>query len=309
MLARSTRFRQGAFMSDHVGRDIATSVVVKGARIEVRPGRTLNVAHREAPAGSPHAGTVVFFAHGGGGNKNQWRYQWDALAADGYELVAWDFAGHGESPTPPPASGAYRGEQTIADYRALFDRFKGKRNVLVAHSLGTGSTLAVLDRLSSEGRLHEVDAALLLGTQLGRPQPRSPALPIWLLEWLKPWFARGFRRLAWHPDASRVLVDYESKIARRNRMAIFRALIQDVPWANPAGLSRLDLPVVVLSGDSDGLTPAEGGRALALALPAASFEIVGRCGHQLMLERPDVVTGALRLLLGKVEDKRVAPVD
>ncbi|WP_345891126.1 alpha/beta hydrolase [Burkholderia sp. Ax-1719] len=291
-----------------MGRDIATSVVVKGARIEVRPGRTLSVAHRAAPPGSPHAGTVVFFAHGGGGNKNQWRYQWDALAADGYELVAWDFAGHGESPTPSPASGAYRGEQTITDYRALFDRFKGKSNVLVAHSLGTGSTLALLDRLSNEDRLGEVNAVLLLGTQEGRPQPRSPALPVWLLELLKPWFARGFKRLAWHPDASRVLVDYESKVARRNRMAIFRALIQDAPWANPAGLSRLDLSVVVLSGDSDGLTPAEGGRALALALPAARFEVVARCGHQLMLERPDAVNAALRSLLGDVDAKTAAAV-
>lgn len=295
-------------MSEHVGRDIATSVVVKGARIEVRPGRTLSVAHRAAPPGSPHTGTVVFFAHGGGGNKNQWRYQWDALAADGYELVAWDFTGHGESPTPSPASGAYRGEQTIADYRALFDRFKGKRNVLVAHSLGTGSTLALLDRLSNEDRISEVNAVLLLGTQLGRPQPRSPALPVWLLELLKPWFARGFKRLAWHPDASRVLVDYESKVARRNRMAIFRALIQDAPWANPAALSRLDLPVVVLSGDSDGLTPAEGGRALALALPTARFEIVGRCGHQVMLERPDTVNVALRSLLSDVDDKTAGAV-
>ncbi|WP_224009415.1 alpha/beta fold hydrolase [Paraburkholderia tropica] len=279
--------------------------MVTGDRIEVRPGRALSVAHRAAPSGSPHGGTVLFFAHGGGGNKNQWRYQWDALAADGYELVAWDFTGHGDSPDAPPESGAYRGEETIADYLALFERFKGKRNVLVAHSLGTGSTLALLDRLSRDGRLREIDAALLLGTQLARPQPRAPSLPVWLLEWLKPWFARGFRRLAWHPDASRVLVRYESKVARRNRMATFKAIIEDAPWANPAGLSQLDLPIVVLSGDTDGLTPAEGGRALALALPQARFEVVARCGHQLMLERPDAVSGALQSLLQKVESEVV----
>ncbi|WP_175001419.1 hypothetical protein [Burkholderia lata] len=38
--------------------------------------------------------------------------------------------------------------------------------MLAAHSLGTGSTLAVLEWPGSRSRLREADAALLLGTQL-----------------------------------------------------------------------------------------------------------------------------------------------
>lgn len=50
--------------------------------------------------------------------------------------------------------------------RALVERYRGKRNVLVAYSLGTGSTLVVLEWLASRGWLREMDAALMPGTQL-----------------------------------------------------------------------------------------------------------------------------------------------
>ncbi|MBJ9749469.1 alpha/beta hydrolase [Burkholderia cepacia] len=273
------------------------SVVVAGVPVEVRAGRTLSVAHRAAPRGSPHAGTVLFFAHGGGGNKNQWRAQWRTFADAGYALVAWDFVGHGDSPRPPARSGAYHGDETLLDYLALFDRYKGTHNMLVAHSLGTGSTLALLERLAALGRPHEASGALLLGTQLARPVTRPSALPGWLLEWIKPLFARRFRRLAWHPQADPALVAYESRVARRNRMTTFQAVLRDAPWPDAARLASLDLPVAVLAGDADGLTPPAGGRALADALPNATFDVLSACGHQLMLERPDEVGAALRVLL------------
>ncbi|HGL6719148.1 hypothetical protein NTJ56_34925 [Burkholderia contaminans] len=92
--------------------------------------------------------------------------------------------GASSSRSGPARSGAYHGDETLLDYLALFDRYKGAHNVLVAHSLGTGSTLALLDRLAALGRLHEASGALLLGTQLARPVTQPPALPGWLLEWI-----------------------------------------------------------------------------------------------------------------------------
>ncbi|CAB3962310.1 MULTISPECIES: alpha/beta fold hydrolase [Burkholderia] len=278
----------------------AGSAVVTGTPVEVRATRTLSVAHRAAPPGSPHAGTVVFFAHGGGGNKNQWRRQWRTFGDAGYGLVAWDFLGHGDSPRPHAGGGAYHGEETLRDYLALFHRYKGTHNVLVAHSLGTGSTLALLERLAGLGRLHEVSGALLLGTQLARPVSRQSPLPGWLLEWIKPVFARRFRRLAWHPDADPALVAYESRIARGNRMTTFQAVLRDAPWPDAARLAALDLPVTVLAGDADGLTPPAGGHALADALPDATFDVLHACGHQLMLEQPDAVNVALLALLERI---------
>jgi hypothetical protein len=53
--------------------------------------------------------------------------------------------------------------------RALVERYRGKGNGRAAHLLGTGSTLVLLEWLASRGRLREVNAALMPGTQLALP--------------------------------------------------------------------------------------------------------------------------------------------
>lgn len=55
------------------------------------------------------------------------------------------------------------------------------------------------------------------------------------------------------------------------------------------------MPVYVVSGEPDGLTPASGGEALARHLPNAHYQVLP-CGHQLMLERPEQVLQAFERL-------------
>ncbi|HJR28155.1 alpha/beta hydrolase [Pseudomonas citri] len=67
---------------------------VQGELLEIHPGRRLSVAHWP---GTYQADTVVFFGHGGGRHKDQWRELWRSLAEQGYSLVVWDLLGHGDS--------------------------------------------------------------------------------------------------------------------------------------------------------------------------------------------------------------------
>ena len=62
-------------------------------------------------------------------------------------------------------------------------------------------------------------------------------------------------------------------------------------------LARLDLPVTILAGSSDQLTPPQGAKALAEHLPCASLKVLEGCGHQIMLEKPAATTAALLSLL------------
>lgn len=257
--------------------------VVRGEAVEVRRGRSLSIAHHR---GTPETATVVFFCHGAGGNKDQWRLQWQALKAEGYSLVAWDLLGHGDSAKPRKAA-AYAWSELVADYLAILERYGGARNVIVAHSFGTGLSLSTLLAKPAV----PVDAALLLGTQLHRPVTGGGlmALPAWLLEWLRPVLAKGFRERAWHATADPALVAYEEKLTERNRLSMFKALMKHAQWPDAEQVRSLLLPVSVLAGDSDGLTPASGGQALAAQLPNAVFQVLENCGHQLMLEKPQAV--------------------
>lgn len=267
--------------------------IVRGDLLEVRPHRTLSIAHHP---GTTQPDTVVFFCHGAGGNKDQWRLQWQALKAEGYSLVAWDLMGHGDSPRPRDDQ-AYAWPELVADYLAILQRYAGTRNLIVAHSFGTGLSLsALLARPTLP-----INAALLLGSRLHRPEVGGGlmSLPAWILEWLRPVLAKGFRERAWHATADPELVAYEEKLTERNRLHMFKALTKNAEWPDADLIPTLVLPVSVLAGDSDGLTPASGGQALAGQLPNADFQVLEACGHQLMLEKPDAVLKAFNKLLEK----------
>ncbi|MFS2160791.1 alpha/beta fold hydrolase [Pseudomonas sp. Pseusp122] len=269
--------------------------VVVGQAIEIRPGRILDVAYQ--PGSRPDA-PVLFFCHGAGGNKDQWRAQWQALAAAGYPLVALDLLGHGASEKPDIQS-AYAWQELVEDYLEVLRRYRGKHNLLIAHSFGTGLTLSALVQLIRQGQAAGIDGLVLLGTVLKRPQlkPGVLSLPVWILRLLRPWLAKGFRERAWHPAADPALIDYEEKLTENNPLYVFKALSRQALWPTREQLDSLQLPVSVVSGDQDGLTPASGGEALARHLANAEFQVLAQCGHQLMLERPEQVLNAITRLL------------
>ncbi|WP_437882305.1 alpha/beta fold hydrolase [Pseudomonas sp. LRF_L74] len=272
-------------MAEH---DLA--VAVQGVTLEVRPGRHLSVAHRPAPAGSD---TTLFFAHGGGGNKDQWRYLWQDPRLAGYDLVAWDILGHGASDTPRTTR-AYAWDELVADQLAIYRRFAGTRNVAIGHSFGTALTLSTLEHFEQRST---VAAVLLLGTQLHAPARGGLLhLPAWTLELLRPWLVRGFRQAAWHAQTDPALVDYEVRLTERNSLRVFKALVGQGRWI-PENLDWLRAPVRILSGEADGITPLEGGRALHEKIPGSQFHVLPRTAHQLLLERPDAVLEHLLELL------------
>lgn len=276
------------------GNSIARNTVA-GERVEIRPGRFIDIARH---TGTRNENRVVFFCHGSGGNKDQWRNQWRALAAQGYNLLAWDMLGHGAS-AKPEQSAAYAWEELVEDYLEVLRRYKGERNVLVGHSFGTGLTLSALARLERQDSASTVESVLLLGSMLLRPEAKNPvlSLPAWLLEILRPWLSKGFRTRAWHAQADPALVAYEEKLTESNPLYVFKALMSQARWPELIELDNIKVAVHVMAGDSDGLTPAAGGEALFQRLPNASFELLNQCGHQLMLEKPRHVLNALTRLL------------
>jgi pimeloyl-ACP methyl ester carboxylesterase len=270
--------------------------VVKGQDEEIRQGRTLNLA---VHPGGARADVAVFLCHGAGGSKNQWRVQWRALTEAGFKVIAWDYPGHGQAPRSRRRQD-FAGEAFVADYLALFDRFKARRNILAGHSYGARLTLAALGRLEAEGRLGEAAAALLLGSP--PPGPRlSPgpiaAWPVWLLALTRPRLEKAFRDAAWSPKADAALVDYETWLSRKNTLFMTKALLGQSIALDPERLAKLALPVWVLAGADDKLTPPAASQALAAALPRASVQVLADCGHQIMLERPEAATAALLSLI------------
>ena len=237
---------------------------------------------------------TIIFIHGAGGNKNQWRRQWEHLAKRGHRLIAWDAFGHGRSPQPRDWE-AYQGSLLVDDFLTILDRFASRQVILVGHSYGTLIALSALSRLQQQGTLARIKAAVLLAP----PSPNGPlelgilALPSFVLEWLRPKLSAGFRQLAWHPEADPALIAHEEEQTRSNSLFMIKAIRSQVLQLAPQELSRLSIPIEILAGTADRLTPPAQAEALQALLPQAELHLVEGCAHQIMLEQPDATNALL----------------
>ena len=85
------------------------------------------------------------------------------------------------------------------------------------------------------------------------------------------------------------------EIAAGNRAAI--AVYAGAAMADPTLAGRLgsvDIPTLVLWGESDGIADADYGRAYAAAIPTARFQLLPATGHSPQQETPDQVVRAIR---------------
>jgi pimeloyl-ACP methyl ester carboxylesterase len=62
-------------------------------------------------------------------------------------------------------------------------------------------------------------------------------------------------------------------------------------------LPTIDVPVLVLVGDEDGMTPPADAEAMVAAIPDARFSRIARAGHLAPFERPDAVAAAVKEFL------------
>jgi pimeloyl-ACP methyl ester carboxylesterase len=58
-------------------------------------------------------------------------------------------------------------------------------------------------------------------------------------------------------------------------------------------LGSIRVPVAVVVGDADRITPPEAAREMAEGIAGATLTVVERAGHMAILEQPDATNGAI----------------
>ena len=260
---------------------------MQAQRLRLRGERTLRVLIGEPAAAA--SGTTVLLLHGAGGRAEQWRFVWPGLLAVGHRVLAFDALGHGGSPAPRIWR-AYAGGEWVADVRSLIEREGSATNWIVGHSYGCLVALGALVEAAPVAR------AVLLAPPAPEAVRRAPwfaYLPVPLLERLRPRLSAGFRAVAWGRDAPPALVDEETAISDRNSLYVFKAVWRQRLQLDATALHSLALPVQLLAGEADQLTPPDGAHRLAALLPRAQLRVLRGCGHQMPLEQPGPVLKAI----------------
>ncbi|MER6102526.1 alpha/beta hydrolase [Streptomyces sp. NPDC001832] len=279
---------------------------------------------RKAPAP-----VTVVFSHGYCLNQDSWHFQRAALRGL-VRTVHWDQRSHGRSERGrDQAGGVTVGiNQLGRDLKAVIDAAAPEgRLVLVGHSMG-GMTMMALAEQYPQLIRDRVAAVAFVGTSSGKLGEVSFGLPIAGVN--------AVRRVL--PGVLRALGS-QAELVERGRRAtadLFAGLIKrysfgsrDVDPAVERFAERLiestpidvvaefypaftehdkshvlpafrDLPVLILAGDKDLVTPSSHSEAIADQLPEAELVIVPDAGHLVMLEHPETVTDRLADLLVRV---------
>lgn len=303
----------GAFRGHDQNR-IAPVADLFSERVEIRKGRWLRVVHYKPQLSVSDSGfsrddvqsvsslnsvssgnvvddleynkiVVIFFVHGVGGSADLWYEQLKYFCKAGYEVVAPDLLGHGQSSAPRNA-GAYEFSELSYDLINLFDRYHKKRNVLVGHSYGASFCCVIA---SERARL--VSKMVLIAG--GGPVPLVGnkscdvfCLPTPVLSCIKPVFLNVYERRAYNSQKSRSI---KKKVKAFSASPfVLKAVMAGQRWeeGDEAYHQELMLPALLIYGAQDKFVSLEEEQWMQEVIYSSTLEVIQDAGHMVMVESP-----------------------
>ncbi|WP_217163867.1 alpha/beta fold hydrolase [Streptomyces sp. AC512_CC834] len=245
-------------------------------------------------AGSPAARTALVL-HGGGGPRT--------VAPVVGHLAA---TMHTFAPTHPGWEGTARPDsitsiaQLAAAYLARLREHEERDVVLIGSSIGGWVALETAVQAASDDRYAGVIGAVVVIDGVGAVVDGEPVADFFTLD------ARGLAEAAWH-HPERGYVDpaglTEEQRATQQANGRTMAAVAGPHMSDPTLLGRLDavdVPTLVVWGESDRIVTPGYGRAVARAIPGAQFIEIPEAGHLPHLEAPEATWAAIDPFLAQL---------
>jgi non-heme chloroperoxidase len=260
-------------------------------------------------AGPAH-GRPVVLVHGWTEDRRVWSPVARRLVEQGARVIAYDQRGHGSSGV---GSDGYTIDALADDLRTVLEALDLSDAIVAGHSMGGMAAQALAVRHPDvvnqrvAGLVLVSTAAAETGTGGRRERPAARLLSSSVFQrsishpTIGPLLTRGAvgrQPVLGHLRGTAEMLANTSVATRTGFLAAMGAM--DLT----AGLSSVKVPVTVMVGTRDQLTPPRAGRRIASLINGAHLEVVPGAGHQLPLEAPDLVT---RMIL-ETPDRREARV-
>jgi pimeloyl-ACP methyl ester carboxylesterase len=260
--------------------------------------------------GPPDGIPVVLF-HGTAAWSELWWRTTEALAAAGLRVIALDLPPFGFSDRP----GTYTRADQAARVNDVLGALKAEPAIVVGHSFGAGAATELVMRYPNRARgLVLVDAAL--GLTAPPSDPPAAVAPKWIREMLvsstitNP-LATKFLLQSLIAKKERALPEYVEILQRptyrtgstpdiADWLYYFIGSDRDARSADRAAYARMKVPVTIIWGDKDTVTPLDQANDLKTLLPQATLTILPGLGHIPQIEDPAAFNDALLKALGKL---------
>lgn len=221
-----------------------------------------------------------------------WRSQVEDLVAAGFQIILWDYRGHGKSATPDDIA-AYSMEQVLDDLGCILDWAAGERPaVLAGHSFGGLASLHFALRHPDRVR-----ALILIGTGPGFKNPKAAEGWMAQMERTAGFLEKkGFE--AFVQKAATTIIGRQPDLPAAQGAA--EAIIAQDPFAvarfgrRIAGpvksvideLPKIGCPALVLVGEED-IPWLKAAEVITAKLPRARKTILPGAAHILNIEATD----------------------
>lgn len=263
----------------------------RGDVIEIFDGTRLRVV----TAGT---GPLVVLIHGFGVSADEWNLIQPSLVETGWEVLAYDQRGHGRSTL---GSDGLTATALWRDFAAVLAAHDVSDAILVCHSMGNFVGLGALGFWPELQQ--RVRAIVCVAPVTGHATRGAPAARLQI-----PLVRGGLaQRLATLPPAGRLLA--RANLGPRVADSIIEAT-RDVLRAIPrhlaplaamlaresiaSALPAIRVPVAVLSGDADRLTPRWHAEMIVERIQSARLVPLPGIGHMVNWESPDAVVSAVQ---------------
>lgn len=246
------------------------------------------------------SGTPLVMLHGIGSAGASFQDQFDPLGHN-FRVLAWDAPGYGNS---TPLS---QGEPTAANYAAALLEFVDELQLPTFHLLGhsLGCLMAARFAKLFPARVESLSlCSIAMGHSHLAPTARETAL-LSRLNDVRDLGTRGMaekrgpRLLAPGAAAEKVrrVVDTMAAVNPAGYAQAAQMLSTGDIRADVAALEH-GLPVQVIYGDSDVITPPAENEVVAALIPNAKVTCIAGAGHAVYLEKPEEFNAAVRSLIG-----------
>lgn len=236
------------------------------------------IAYEVAGSGEP-----VLLIHGLGGTANTWTPLRAAFAR--HKCVALDLPGSGRSSR---VEGGLSVEVFIRAIFHVMEKTGLERFHVAAHSMGT-IVAAHLAALHPE----KVLSLALFGPLLAPPEPARAAIRA---------RAAKAREGDMQPIADALIQSSLSSFSRTKQLSTVAFVRESLMRQDPEGYARscdalaemqaadttrIDCPVLLVTGDEDAVAPPQSVRAMGGRLKGSRVEVLRSCGHWTPVEKPE----------------------
>lgn len=243
---------------------------------------------------------TIIFVHGFPYNLHMWDNQFAELSKD-FHCVRYDIRGLGESYV---GDGQYTMEAYVNDLFMIMNELNLTEPVVCGLSMGGYLTFRALER-----EQHKFRAAILLDTKpnaddnanklrraAGIDQINTAGLEAFVDAFVPNTFSDNFKK-----EEEEIYNNTLKQCKANNPTGVKGAIIAMLSRTDTSDfLPELKIPVLVIAGNLDKLTPPQIMREFANRIPNAEFAIAPRSGHMSPIENPSFVNDMIRGFVKRV---------